>query len=50
MANEMQEFKQKLEESLDTHFPKNQCRERGSALLLFADALMLANRMMVRSK
>lgn len=33
-------LKQKLEEVLDKHFPKHRCKERGEALVLFAEAIM----------
>ena len=37
-------FKEELEESLDRHFPKGECIERGNALMLFAEAVMIHNR------
>lgn len=44
----MREFKLKLEESLDTHFPKGKCKERGRALMLFAEACVLTNRLIIK--
>lgn len=35
-----QTVKDELLESLETHFPKGKCKERGSALVLFADAYL----------
>lgn len=40
--NQTHQFKRKLEQSLDKHFPKNKgYNERGSALMMFADACLL---------
>ena len=36
-----QTIKNDLEESLDKHFPKGQCEERGAGLMLYADAYHL---------
>jgi len=41
---EMRDFKEKLQEHLDLHFPKDGCKERGPALVLFAEAIYLANK------
>ncbi len=38
------EFKEELEISLDAHFPKGDVQERGQALVLFADAVILHKR------
>lgn len=35
------QFFTRLEESLDTHFPKGKCSGRGPALVLFADANLI---------
>lgn len=37
----LHDIKEKLEDSLDKHFPKGQCKERGPALVMFADAMMI---------
>ena len=39
------EYKLELEASLDKHFPKGECKERGAALVLFADAVLMAKRL-----
>lgn len=39
----MANFKKDLEEKLDEFFPKGKCKERGQALVLFAEAVMLHN-------
>jgi len=41
---EMRDFKEKIQEHLDLHFPKDGCKERGPALVLFAEAIYLANK------
>lgn len=40
MENLENQFKQELEEKLDKVFPKNKCKERGNALVLFAWATL----------
>ena len=37
----IRQFKEDLEVSLDKHFPKGKTKARGEALVLFADALVL---------
>ncbi len=39
------QFYQDLEESLDKNFPKGKCKERGSALVMFSDALRLLDKL-----
>lgn len=41
MSQEAREFATKLEESLDENFPKGECAERGRALMVFAEAVLL---------
>lgn len=36
-----QPAKERLEEILDREFPKGKCKERGGALMLFAEAMIL---------
>ena len=39
MKTKEEELKQRLEEVLDEQFPKGECKERGHALVLFAEAV-----------
>ena len=39
MKTKEEKLKERLEEVLDEQFPKGECKERGQALVLFAEAL-----------
>ena len=43
MRNDMT-FKNELEKHLDDHFPKGECLERGAALVLYGEAVILARK------
>lgn len=40
----VEQFKEKLEWVLDKQFPKGKCKERGNALVLYAQAVILFER------
>lgn len=45
-----EEWREKLVESLDKHFPKGQCKERGKALVVYADTVMLTRDLLASQK
>jgi hypothetical protein len=45
-----EEIDEELEEVLDEQFPKGKCKERGHALVLFAVAQRIMNRLKIKRK
>jgi hypothetical protein len=44
------EYFYQLEELLDKHFPKGECKERGAALMMFAETNLLVKSLLTQQK